>query len=80
MLDEATNAIPDAMQAQLFATLRQRGITCVLVTHRETALALMDRVVVVCDGMVAWSGRPDQLAERGDLLDMLRAERQEGHL
>lgn len=80
VLDEATNAIPDAMQAQLFATLRQRGITCVLVTHRETALALMDRVVVVRDGMVAWSGRPDQLAAHGDLLDMLRAERQEGHL
>lgn len=80
VLDEATNAIPDPMQAQLFATLRQRGITCVLVTHRETALALMDRVVVVRDGAVAWSGRPHELAGRGDLMDMLRAERQKGHL
>jgi len=80
ILDEATNAIPDALQAELFANLRRLGVACILVTHRETALSHMDRVVVVEHGTIAWSGTPAELHNERRLVDMLQAERQEGHL
>lgn len=80
ILDEATNAIADAMQAQLVANLRARGISCILVTHRESAIALMDRVIVLREGTVVWSGKPAELQQHEALQAMLRAERQEGHL
>ncbi|MFM9972606.1 MAG: ATP-binding cassette domain-containing protein, partial [Burkholderiales bacterium] len=80
ILDEATNAIPDSLQAELFANLRKIGLTCVLVTHRETAIEHMDRVLVLEGGRIEWSGTPAQLRNEERLVGMLRAERQEGHL
>ncbi len=80
ILDEATNAIPDALQAALFANLRKLGITCILVTHRETAIEHMDRVLVLERGTIAWTGTPAELRGQSRLVEMLRAERQEGHL
>jgi ABC-type bacteriocin/lantibiotic exporter with double-glycine peptidase domain len=78
VLDEATNAIPDAIQQRLFGRLRELGLTCILVTHRESALALMDRVLVIENGKLAWSGRPKDLAGETRLTNLLRAERLEG--
>jgi ABC-type bacteriocin/lantibiotic exporter with double-glycine peptidase domain len=78
VLDEATNAIPDAVQSRLFANLRALGLTCILVTHRESALALVDRVMVIENGKLAWSGPPKDLAEETGLANMLYAERLEG--
>jgi ABC-type bacteriocin/lantibiotic exporter with double-glycine peptidase domain len=80
ILDEATNAIPDSMQAQLFANLRAMGLTLILVTHRETAIDLMDRVVVIENGRVSWSGTPAELKHDAHASALLAAERQEGHL
>ncbi len=79
VLDEATNAIADAMQAELIERLRRLGIACVLVTHRESALMLMDRVLVMERGRVAWDGPPSRLRGEPRLLEMLRSQRQEGH-
>lgn len=80
ILDEATNAIPDAMQARLFENLRAMGITLILVTHRETAIAHMDRVVIVERGGVSWSGTPAELQADASASAILAAEREEGHL
>jgi ABC-type bacteriocin/lantibiotic exporter with double-glycine peptidase domain len=77
LLDEATNAVPEAMQARLLANLRRLGITCILVTHRESALALCDRVYVLEAGRVAWTGPPSGLAAQQRLLELMRAERME---
>jgi len=74
LLDEATNAVPEAVQAQLLANLRALGITTILVTHRESAMALCDRVHVLEGGRVAWSGPPAQLSAQRRLLEVMRAE------
>lgn len=79
ILDEATNAIPDTLQARIFANLRELGLTCLLVTHRESAIALMDRVVVLEGGQLVWSGPPSELAADRRISDLLRAERLEGY-
>ncbi|QJW83816.1 ATP-binding cassette domain-containing protein [Ramlibacter terrae] len=80
VLDEATNAIPDAAQARLLARLRTRGITCIPVTHRASALQAMDRVLVLDGGRLAWSGTPAALRTHAELDTLWRGEQQEGHL
>jgi ABC-type bacteriocin/lantibiotic exporter with double-glycine peptidase domain len=52
ILDEATNAIPDALQARIFARIRERGIGCLVVSHRESVWAIADIVHVLGDGTV----------------------------
>lgn len=52
ILDEATNAIPDALQARIFARTRERGIGCLVVSHRESVWAIADIVHVLGDGTV----------------------------
>ena len=80
ILDEATNAVPDALQSALIANLRQLGLTCILVTHRESAIEHMDRVLVLDNGGIVWDGTPTELRCKKKLVDMLDAERQKGHL
>lgn len=56
VLDEATSALPDDMQARLIGNIRRLGIACLLVSHRASALAAADEVVVLARGKVACRG------------------------
>ncbi|MBF0186761.1 MAG: ATP-binding cassette domain-containing protein [Magnetococcales bacterium] len=58
ILDEATNALPEAMQADLFANLRNLGIACIVVSHRASAIAEADQVFAMEAGRIVWSGTP----------------------
>ncbi|MBF0306633.1 MAG: ATP-binding cassette domain-containing protein, partial [Alphaproteobacteria bacterium] len=58
VLDEATSAIPDPIQAALFANLRALGITTLVASHRVTTLALADHLLVLDHGRVAYGGPP----------------------
>ncbi len=62
ILDEATNAIPEDVQARLFANLRNEGIGCILASHRESAITAADRVVVLNTGRKIWEGTPTVFA------------------
>jgi len=59
VMDEATNAIPDSLQATILRRLREREVGCLIVTHRETLVAAADRLHVVEDGRVVFSGAPE---------------------
>lgn len=59
ILDESTNALPEQMQAELFANIRTLGLSCLLVSHRESAIAASDRVFHMQDGQIVWSGSPE---------------------
>ncbi|MGP1609483.1 MAG: ATP-binding cassette domain-containing protein, partial [Burkholderiales bacterium] len=74
LLDEATNAIPEQAQAELLGNLRAAGITCILVTHRESAIALADQVYVLEGGRIVWNGAPAALEAQTRLKAMMRAE------
>ncbi|NVJ91827.1 MAG: ATP-binding cassette domain-containing protein [Methylocystaceae bacterium] len=58
ILDEATNALPETMQADFFVNLRKLGISCLLVSHRASAISASDYVYHMQDGQIAWSGVP----------------------
>lgn len=74
VLDEATNAISQAQQARIIANVRDLGTTCLLCTHRESAIALADRVILMQDAAIGWTGTADEFFARSDLLNIIRDE------
>ena len=75
ILDEATNAIPEDRQSQIFANIREQRTTCILVTHRESAIAAADRVLMVEGGRITWSGSPTDFFAQNRLSEIVRKER-----
>jgi ABC-type bacteriocin/lantibiotic exporter with double-glycine peptidase domain len=61
VLDEATSHLDRPTQARLNDQLRQLGITRIIVTHRLSALAHVDQVLVMMHGKVIEQGTPDEL-------------------
>ncbi|MGH7043398.1 MAG: ATP-binding cassette domain-containing protein, partial [Acetobacteraceae bacterium] len=74
VLDEATSAVAEDGQASLFAALRSRAIGCVLVTHRPSAIALADEVMVMRQGRVSFVGPPGTFLNSMAWTAMMRAE------
>lgn len=62
ILDEATNAIPDAVQARIVAHVLRLGIGCVAVTHRETMIDLADHVYLLEAGRIVGSDKTGNVA------------------
>jgi len=75
ILDEATNAIEEDRQTRILENIRNLGITCILVTHRESAILVADRVHVLDQGNMVWSGPPADLMSQQHLLELIRRER-----
>ena len=74
ILDESTNAISEDMQARIFANLRDAGVGCVLATHRESAIAAADRVMVLNGGQLLWEGSPAAFAGSGEFMEIVKRE------
>lgn len=45
ILDEATGALDYETEEKILKNLKEKGITCITVTHRKTALTFCDRVI-----------------------------------
>jgi ABC-type multidrug transport system fused ATPase/permease subunit len=69
ILDEATSQIDVESEQLIQAVLEEftRGRTTFLVTHRVSAIALADRVVVMDKGQILDVGKPSELASRCEL-------------
>ena len=73
VLDEPNSnldAVGEAALAQALQTLKERGTTCVLITHKANILTLVDYILVLKDGTVSTFGPRDtvltpQAAPRG---------------
>lgn len=66
MLDEPLGSLDRVLREQLALDLRSMlgdvGISALHVTHDQTeAFTVADRVVIMCDGRIEQSGRPEQL-------------------
>lgn len=74
VLDEPNSNLDQVGEAALvrtIATLKERGATVVVVTHRANILKAMDKLLVMRDGTVMTYG------ERDDVLKALQAQRQQ---
>lgn len=61
IMDEATAALDNETEAQLFANLRSLGATQVVIAHRYSAIRECDRVVVLERGRIVQMGTPAEL-------------------
>lgn len=63
LFDEPTSAMDTGSEAELIQRLREEaaGRTLVLVTHRPSLLALVDRIVIVEGGRIARDGPRDKI-------------------
>ncbi len=70
VLDEPTSAIDTDTEAALVAKLKQEfaGRTLILVTHRPSLLALVDRVILMSRGRMVVEGSPEQISKKIALL------------
>lgn len=70
VLDEPTSAIDTDTEATLVAKLKEEfaGRTLILVTHRPSLLALVDRVILMSRGRMVVEGSPDQISKKIALL------------
>ena len=66
ILDEPTSSVDTETEARLMLNLRSEfeGRTLVLITHRPSLLALVDRVIVMAQGRIAMDGTPDAITRR----------------
>ncbi len=66
ILDEPTSSVDTETEARMLQNLRSEfeGRTLVLITHRPSMLALVDRVIVLARGRVALDGKPEQVTRR----------------
>ncbi len=70
VLDEPTSAIDTDTEAALISKLKEelKGQTLILVTHRPSLLALVDRVILMSRGRMVVEGSPDQISQKIALL------------
>jgi ATP-binding cassette, subfamily C, bacterial LapB len=66
ILDEPTSSVDTETEGRLIQRLRQEldGRTLILITHRPSLLALVDRVILMARGRVAMDGTPEQITGR----------------
>lgn len=66
IFDEPTSSVDTETEARLMQNLRTEfeGRTLILITHRPTLLALVNRVILLSRGRVVMDGSPEQITGR----------------
>jgi len=66
ILDEPTSGLDPAAEFKMMELLRQlanSGCTVVCSTHNMTNIYLFDKLAVLCDGKLVFSGKPEEIRE-----------------
>ena len=76
ILDEATNALDNASQAQVTRALEGLRATRIVIAHRLSTIRHADRILVLADGELQASGTFDELARVPGLFAQMVAAQQ----
>ena len=67
ILDEATSAMDAATEQRVLSAIRSRGITCIIVSHRISAVKSCEKILVMAEGQIVGQGTHDELFETNKL-------------
>jgi ATP-binding cassette subfamily B protein RaxB len=67
VMDEATAHLDGPTEARVNASLREMGLSCVVVAHRDSTIANADRVLELERGRIIATSREEEPGEKPDL-------------